>query len=152
MSVADAVKAAEVGACFRGRDDVVDRNAEVGFGEFDIDENSAETFVNGKCLVNGVAQARFGLIDPGAGNADAQTLDAGIQTDCQVFGRQFNAGRVALVKTDHFRKNNSAVFSALSDDAGGIQTGGKCDHAPAARSAVSRFNTGDAAESRGLTD
>ena len=70
VTVANTVETSEVGAGFRRCNDVVDRNAEVGFFQFDIHQNSTQIFIYLQCGIDGVSKGRSSFINPSARHTD----------------------------------------------------------------------------------
>ena len=157
-----AVKAAQVGAGFGGRDDVVDGNRELGARQRHVHQGGAK-FLQ---LAQGQTHRGFDITGQALrkklfGQAHAQTQQGlsrrgtrarRLHLGVEVLRWALRTGGVALIKTAHGREHQGAVFSAARHGPGLIQTGRKGHHAIARANAVGGFDAGDAAKAGRLTN
>ena len=163
MAVAHAVVAAQVGAGFGRRDDVVHRKSTARCAAArrpPASRPASPSRASASCTrpptsaASAAGKNSLGrpMRRPLSGCAAVAPSRAVSICAWKVLGRTLHAGGVAFVEAAHGRQQQRAVFGRARQRAGLVEAGRERDHAEARAHAVGRLDAGDAGEAGGLAD
>ncbi len=153
VAVTHAIETAQVRRALCRRDHVINRDAERGVRQRNVDQHGTLPDVLGKGFAYGCLDIRLqAFAEELLRHADAQTLCALAQVARVVLVRAIHAGRVLRVEAEHGIEDQRGVFRRAGHDAGLVQAGGERDHAPARCLPISWLDAGDSGKCRRFAD